>query len=570
LRGPPPRAIFAGFPMPALEDPMRTVIYARFSSHLQNSRSCADQVADCRKRAEREGWEVVGVFADDAISGAAGIGEDERPGLSSALRLIETGQADQLLAESTDRIARHQGDAFAVRERLEFAGARLFTLLDGVVDDITGTIKGLFDARFRKDLGARIRRGQRGAVSEGRSPAGLAFGYRIANRLDGKGGLVRGLREVVPAEAAIVLRIFREYAAGHSPRAIAERLNAEGVPGPRGGTWRTSTIAGDRVRQNGMLQNRLYAGVIVHNRTKKITDPKTRRTLIKALPESDWVSEPAEQLRIVDEDLWMAVQAMRRRFSQHQHPERARRAKHMLSGLAICGVCGGAWNVIGLGRWGCGRHRDGRGCSNGRTIVSAELERRVLAGLQHQLLHPDLVAAFVKEYHLDYARRARTLERDRGGLERRHAAAAAKVGNLVDAIAGGADQFAEVRAALASATHERDALAGQLANLDAAPIVRLHPGIADDYRRQVAQLADAMANSYGRVEAMPVLRSLIDAIVVTPKADAARGVDLEVRGRLAAIIALATGQPAPAGECMPTVERVKGAGRYHTFLKAAC
>ena len=136
---------------------MRTLIYARYSSQLQNPRSIADQLAACRARAEAEGWIVVDSFSDRAISGAAGIEEAQRPGLAALLERIEQGDIDQVLTESTDRIARHQGDAFAVRERIEHHGARLFTLMDGLVDDITGTIKGLFDARTRKDLAQRVR-----------------------------------------------------------------------------------------------------------------------------------------------------------------------------------------------------------------------------------------------------------------------------------------------------------------------------------------------------------------------------------------------------------------------------
>jgi hypothetical protein len=60
---------------------MRTVIYARFSSDNQNPRSVTDQIALCRERAEREGWPIVAVFEDSAISGAAGIDQVQRPGL---------------------------------------------------------------------------------------------------------------------------------------------------------------------------------------------------------------------------------------------------------------------------------------------------------------------------------------------------------------------------------------------------------------------------------------------------------------------------------------------------------
>jgi len=196
---------------------VRTVIYARFSSEVQNPKSVDDQIRLCRERAEREGWEVVEVFSDHAISGAAGIDAAARPGLHACLHLIESGGACVLLTESTDRVAR-QGDSFAVLERLRFAGARLITLLDGEIDDITGTIKGLMDARFRKDLAERIKRGQLGAVADRRSPAGRAYGYDKANRQDARGEWERGHRAINCEQADIVRRIFEEYAAGLSAK----------------------------------------------------------------------------------------------------------------------------------------------------------------------------------------------------------------------------------------------------------------------------------------------------------------------------------------------------------------
>jgi len=72
--------------------------------------------------------------------------------------------------------------------------------------------------------------------------------------------------------------------------------------------------------------------------------------------------------------------------------------------------------------------------------------------------------------------------------------------------------------------------------------VALHPRIADDYRRQVADLNHALADPAARAEAIPALRNLIDRIVVLPRPNG-RGVLLEVEDRLAAILALAGGEP---------------------------
>jgi len=57
-----------------------------------------------------------------------------------------------------------------------------------------------------------------------------------------------------------VRRIFRDYAAGAAPRAIAVALNRESVPGPRGSAWAQSTINGNRQRGTGILNNEIFTG----------------------------------------------------------------------------------------------------------------------------------------------------------------------------------------------------------------------------------------------------------------------------------------------------------------------
>ena len=534
---------------------MKTLIYARFSSLLQNSRSIEDQITICRERCEREGWEIVDVFMDYAISGAAGIGEGQRPGLAAMLARIERGGIDQVLAESTDRIARHEGDSFAIRERLAFANVRLFTLSDGEINHLTGTLKGMMDANFRKELGAKIKRGQRGTVAQGRSPAGLAYAYSMANRIDANGRAIRGLREIDTEKAPVVVRIFQDYADGRSPKQIAERLNAEGIPGPRGDRWRATTLRPDRTRGNGLLQNELYIGRIVHNRTSKVVEPMTRRVRIRPNPPDQWVIEDVPHLRIIDQDLWERVQSgLRRR--EGGAPVKQRRARHMLSGLGVCGVCGGSWNVRTATYWGCGSRTEGSGCTNNRTISTESYEHRVLAGLRERMLDPDLVEVFVAEYRAEYAKRAVQMRRERSAVERRLANATATIDRLVAAIGSGAGTFEQFRDALNKARGDHEAASAELQDQDAEPVVALHPAIAADYRRQVATLQAALADPEAGPQATNALRALIDRIVLTPNPDG-RGVSIQVEGRLAGIVALATGREPPE-PLTAKVERVKG------------
>lgn len=50
--------------------PRRAVIYARFSTDMQNVNSTRDQVRNCREWADEKGWQVLQTFEDSAISGA--------------------------------------------------------------------------------------------------------------------------------------------------------------------------------------------------------------------------------------------------------------------------------------------------------------------------------------------------------------------------------------------------------------------------------------------------------------------------------------------------------------------
>ncbi|MEO5865920.1 MAG: recombinase family protein [Sphingomonas sp.] len=537
---------------------MRTLIYARYSSQLQNSRSIEDQIRVCAERAEAEGWKVLDVFSDAAIGGAAGMSERQRPGMNALLTRVEAGGIDQVLADTSSRVARNQGDAHHIRDRLNYYGARLFTLSDGEIDAFKGAIKGLLDEQQRKELAHNIKRAQRGRVAEGRSPAGLAYGYRTANKIDERGRFVRGLREIDPDQADIVRRIFTEYAAGQSVRAIAERLNAEGISGPRKGKWKGSTIIGGKKRADGMLRNRLYAGELVHNRTSKIVEPVSRNTRIRPNDVASWAIQPVPDLRILDKALWESVQTQLEQRTRVQ-PEAQRRAKHLLSGLGHCGVCGSGWIRIRSGYWGCAGVRDGAGCSNTRIISDDRYETRVLTGLQEKLLDPEAVELYVQEYHAESTKRDRTDGRTRNRLEIKVVECSRRIDRMINAIADGGGTFADFRDRLNEGRSLRESLESELAALESEKVIALHPKIAADYCREVETLHRALGGNQtpeAREDAIPRLRAIVDSIVLTP-AEQGRGVAIEVTGRLARMIELATGKPLTSTG-MLAVERVKG------------
>lgn len=520
---------------------MRTVIYARFSKESQNPRSTADQISLCRKRAEQEGWTIVGTFEDAAISGAAGVGEDQRPGLNAMMRMVEAGGVDQVLAESTDRIARHVADAHNLRERMEFAGARLFTLFDGTVTPMVSLVKGFMDAQFRTDLAQRVRRGQIGTVQQGRASGGIPYGYAQANQLNEKGGLIRGLREIDPEKADIVRRIFTEYAGGKSPFAIVCDLNREGIAGPRGKLWYSTAIYGEKNHKRGILRNEIYIGVLTYGRSRQVVNPQTRRRLMRYNGEEDVMRVPVPDMRIIDDDLWHKVQTLLEANSTTQ-PHRARRPRHILSQLAFCGVCGADFVRTTGFHWGCSVRRYGGACDNNRLIRTEDFERRVLADLKTGMLAPDVVSAYVREYHRDFARASADLGRDRARIERKLEEAQRRKERLLKAFADGGSEFAEIRDMLSDARKDVDQLTRELANMDAVPtVLTLHPHMEDVYRRQIEDLEQALAAPEAKLEAIPRLRAMIARIIVHPNLEKKRGVIVEVVRQMDEILAVATG-----------------------------
>src|SRR5262245_23614786 len=178
------------------------------------------------------------------------------------MRVALDGRFDVVLAEALDRFSRDQEDTAGLFKRLTFLGVRIVTLAEGEITHLHVGLKGTMNALFLKDLADKTRRGLRGRVEAGKSGGGLCYGYRVVRSLSGA-TLTRGEREIDSTEAAIVDRVFREFAGGASPKAIAKRLNQEGVSGPFGALWNPSMIYGNTARGTGILNNELYIGRLV-------------------------------------------------------------------------------------------------------------------------------------------------------------------------------------------------------------------------------------------------------------------------------------------------------------------
>jgi DNA invertase Pin-like site-specific DNA recombinase len=509
---------------------MRAAIYARYSSELQSEHSIEDQLAICRNRAAAEGWVIVETYTDYALSGAT----MERPGIRELVNAARTSQFDLVLTESLDRLSRDQEDIAGLYKRLTAWQVKIITLSEGEVSELHIGLKGTMNALFLKDLAAKSLRGQLGKARSGLAAGGIPYGYKVVKEFGPDGELIRGKRKIVAENAVVVRRIFEEFAAGRSAVAIAKGLNAEAISAPRGGTWNPSTIHGHRGRGVGILHNPLYRGRQVFNRHAFVRDPDTGTRRARMKDRTEWVETPVPELAIVDDDLWQRVHD-RLASIPERPPEKHRRPKRLFSGLIECGKCGGQMTIAYRDRYGCSGARQKGICDNKRTMAAPEVETRILSGLRESMMQPEMVKAFIEEFHAELQRRQRGMRLKRRSAERERNDFEAQIERLVDAIADGSASN------VAAIGDKLRALEEQLSKLASPPddnaiAFEWHPNAVELYKRKIDDLqATLNRDDLVREEATVALRGLVDKIIANPGAKRGQ-FELELHGHLAAAI----------------------------------
>ena len=516
----------------------RAAIYARFSTDLQTDRSIDDQLALCREHAGRLGLTVVATYTDRARTSASLIGRD------GILRLMEdarAGRFDLVVVEALDRLSRDQEDLAGIHKRLDFAGIGIEAVHDGRADAIQVGIRGLVGHLFLADLKHKVRRGMQGVVRDGRSAGGRAYGYAPVPGQPGE-------LTVVEAEAAVVRRIFGEYLAGDTPRTIAGRLNAEGVPPPRGARWNASTINGNAERGYGILLNPLYSGKIVWNRVRMVRDPDTGRRISRVNPEAEWQSAGAPQLAIIDADTWAAAQARKAARSRLHQSRRDQHPRRPFSGLLRCGSCGAGMSIHDRSgsavRIRCSAATESQSCDNDRRYRLDRIESAIIAGLQEQLRHPELLREYLRVYREERHGAITRAQRDRRQLERAARRARETFDRQLRLYGDGVIDGDEARVMIHRLQGEARAAEAALAQASAeVPVIDLHPQAVERYAATIETLAERLADPDPKVDAATIeaLRRIIVRITVSP--GTGRAALVEVTGWLSAL----TGEPEKVG-----------------------
>ena len=538
---------------------MRAAIYTRFSSANQRQASIADQIEVCTRYINRQGWRIEITYTDAATSGASRF----RPGYQKLLADLDRGVFDVVVVEALDRLARKLADIADLYDRCAFVGIKLHAVNVGEIGPMHIGMLGTMAQLYLSDLREKTWRGQLGRALQGKIPGGKAYGYDIVV------GTETGERCINQDEAAVVRRIFAEFAAGLSPRGIAKQLNAENVPGPEGRPWRDTTIRGQADRGTGVLNNAMYIGRLEWNRCSYVKDPRSGKRVARPNPRDRWEIVDVPNLRIVDEALWKRVRERQQKIrftierDERGNPlNRAHRRRSLLSGLLVCGCCQGGYTIIGVDRYGCATHRSKGTCSNSFTIRRQEIEERVFIGLRERMMAPELVAAFIDEFNAELRRLSANATAERNAAQRMLAEADRKIAAIVKAIEDGAYSSA-LKDRLTRLDQQKAEATALLATAAPKPQIRLHPNLSALYKAKLEQLGTALNDPTIAAGAGDAVRNLVERIVLTPLEGALKA---ELFGDLARLIAFAEGKerktndPGPAGGSGSLLSVVAGEG----------
>ncbi|MFY2823500.1 recombinase family protein [Ruegeria sp. MALMAid1280] len=515
---------------------------------MQNPKSVDDQFRECRQYAERQGWIVAGTFADRGISGATG----DRPEYRRLLSSVQDRKFDIVLVEHLDRLGRDIEQVSGFYKAASHADTEIYQIgrRMGIMDI---GILSTFATLFLEDLGKKTRRGIAGKVAGGNSGGGLSYGYRVAK--NGNGEVIKGKLEVVDEQAAIIRRIFREYADGISPQKIAEGLNHDGIPAPRGrgdgsGHWKQNTLNGNRERATGILNNELYIGRYLWGRLRYSKHPETGKRVSRPVPREDWLLAEMPDLRILDQNLWLAVKerqdSLARKRSKRSPTDtkglsasqELRRRKYLLSGLLRCARCGGKLTVAGSAktrRYYCAnaKEKGSSVCEGMPGLKENHAAETILSSLREHLMQDEAFQEFKTRYlhHLQHQ------EKDNGEALRLHDQKTRelekKISNLMDAIENGQHSSVIVER-LNSYDEELKMLQRTRARLVPKPI-ELPDDMPSLYRGYIDNLVATLTDEGVAGRASDELHELLDRVVVSYDQETKNHV-LDMQGNLIAML----------------------------------
>jgi DNA invertase Pin-like site-specific DNA recombinase len=314
-------------PTPKIKKKTKVRAYARVSSGKDAMlHSLAAQINYNKKLIQdNHGWEFVGVYADEALTGT----KDSREEFQKLLTVCRDGKVDMILTKSISRFARNtvtlletvrelkalSVDVFFEEQNIHSIsgeGEMILTLLASKAQEESRSVSENMKWRIKKDF-------EQGIMWGGNS----CYGYSLENKQ-----LI-----LIPREAEVVRSIFQLYVDGTGADTIGKILDSKGIQTKYSAKWNRSTIM-------TILSNYNYTGDLILQKTYRENHLSKRKIINSG--ELDRYAVKNHHQAIISKELFDEVQRIREERSE-RIKSHSNNKHYPFQGMIRCGICGRAY-----------------------------------------------------------------------------------------------------------------------------------------------------------------------------------------------------------------------------------
>lgn len=329
-------------------------------------------------------WELAGIYADDGISGT---NTKKREEFNRMIDECMAGHIDMVITKSISRFARNTLDCLKYIRQLKDKNIPVFFEKENINSmdskgEVMLTIMASLAQQESQSLSQNVKLGLQYRYQQGEIQVNC-------NRFLGYTKDENKHLVVVPEEAEIVKRIYREYLEGASMLKIARGLETDGILNGAGKErWHTSNI-------NQILRNEKYIGDALLQKTYTVDFLTKKRVKNNGLVPQYYVENSHEA--IIPREIFMQVQEelVRRRcvHLSKNGKKRSYSSNHCFAQMIICGNCGEVfrrvhWNNRGKKSvvWRCVSRLENTGLfCDARTVAESTIEQVLVTAINNTL-----------------------------------------------------------------------------------------------------------------------------------------------------------------------------------------
>jgi len=341
-------------------------------------------------------WEMAGIFADDGIRGT---NTKKREEFNRMIAECMKGNIDMIITKSISRFARNTLDCLKYIRQLKDKNIPVYFEKEGInTMDSKGEVLLTIMASLAQQESQSLRQNVK---------LGLQYRYQNGevqvnhNRFLGYTKDENKNLVIVPEEAEVVKRIYREYLEGASLTQVARGLEKDGIlTAANKPKWRPETL-------KKILLNEKYIGDALLQKTITV-DFLTKKRVKNEGHLPQYYVENSHEAIIPKELFLQAQEELHRRNNIYTGADKNKRiysSKYALSTITFCGDCGDIyrrtyWNVHGRKEfvWRCvTRIEQGPEVCKSRTVKEGDLYDAVITAINRLLAGGDNMIKTLEE-----------------------------------------------------------------------------------------------------------------------------------------------------------------------------